>query len=136
MKDHQEKRERTIEQMRTHLERERQEMTFVSNAVSQPLTPTQAGAKGKMFMLPGSTHAVLFVSGLQQPAPGKVYQFWFATPDRQVPSQTFTVGPDGATTLALEAPAAVDGYDQVMVTVEPAPGSQQPSSDVVLEATL
>jgi anti-sigma-K factor RskA len=129
-------RERTIEQMRTQLERERQEMTFVSNAVGQTLTPTQAGAQGKMFMSPGSTHAVLFVSGLQQPEAGKVYQFWFATPDQQVPSQTFIVGPDGAATLAIEAPAAVDGYDQVMVTVEPAPGSQRPSSEVVLEATL
>jgi hypothetical protein len=129
-------RERTIEQMRVQLDRERQEMVFISNAVSQPLNATQVGAGGKMFMQPGKTHAVLFVSGLKPPAAGKIYQFWFATGDQQVPSNTFTVGPDGAAILAIEAPAAVNGYAQVMVTVEQAPGSQRPSSEVVLEATL
>jgi anti-sigma factor RsiW len=129
-------RERTIEQMRVQLERERQEMVFISNAVSQPLNATQSGAGGKMFMQPGHSHAVLFVSGLKPPAAGKVYQFWFATADQQVPSDTFTVGPDGAATVPIDAPTAVDGYAQVMVTVEQAPGSQQPSSEVVLEATL
>jgi hypothetical protein len=129
-------RERTIEQIRIQLERERREMVFISSAVSQPLNAAQAGAGGKMFMRPGSTHAVLFVSGLKPPADGKVYQFWFATADKQVPSDTFTVGPDGAATVPIEAPAAVDGYAQVMVTIEPAPGSQLPSDEVVLEASL
>jgi hypothetical protein len=129
-------RNRTIEQMRIQLDSERQEMVFVSNAVSQPLDGAQAGVEGKMFMQPGHTHAVLFVYGLKPPATGKVYQFWFATADQQVPSKTFTVGPDGAATVLIDAPAAVDGYAQVMVTVEPTPGSQRPSDEVVLEATL
>jgi hypothetical protein len=89
-----------------------------------------------MFMQPGNTHAVLFVSGLKPPADGKIYQFWFATADKPVPSKTFTVGPDGAAMVTIEAPAAVDGYAQVMVTIEPARGSQLPSSEVVLQASL
>jgi hypothetical protein len=89
-----------------------------------------------MFMRPGNTHALLVLSGLKQPAAGKVYQFWFATADQQVPSRTFAVGPDGAATVSIEAPAAVDSYAQVMVTIEPEPGSQRPSAEIVLEATL
>ena len=129
-------RQRTIEHISAQLERERQDMVFVSSAVSQPLSAAQAGAGGKMFMQPGSTHAVLFVSGLKPPAAGKVYQFWFATADKQVPSNTFTVGPDGAAIVPIEAPAPVNGYAQVMVTMEQAPGSQRPSAEVVLEASL
>jgi hypothetical protein len=129
-------RERTIEQINLQLERERKETVFVSNAISQTLNATQAGAGGKMFMQPGHNHAVLFVSGLKQPAAGTIYQFWFATGNQQVPSDTFTVGPDGAAVVPIDAPAAVDGYSQIMVTVEPESGSRQPSDEVVLEARL
>ena len=129
-------RELEVQRLVAQLDRERQEAVFISNAVGQPLQSAQVGARGKMYMQPGSTHAVLVVYGLKPPAAGKVYQFWLATADKQVPSDTFTVGPDGAATLAIEAPAPIDGYAQVMVTLEQAPGSQSPSNEVVLEATL
>jgi anti-sigma-K factor RskA len=128
--------ERTIQLIRAQLDREHQETVFISTAVGQPLESAQAGAKGKMYMRPGSKHAVLVVYGLKPPAEGKVYQLWLATADRQVPSNTFTVGSDGATMLAIDAPAPVNEYTQVMVTVEPAPGSQKPSEVVVLQASL
>jgi anti-sigma-K factor RskA len=129
-------RQLQVQRLVAQLDQRRQETMFISNAVSQPLEGAQPGARGKMFMQPGSTHAVLVVYGLQPPAAGKVYQVWLVTPDKQVPSNTFTVGPDGAATLAIEAPAPIDGYAQVMVTVEPALGSQSPSGETVLEARL
>ena len=96
----------------------------------------QQRAEGKMFMRPGSKEALLVVHGLQQPEPGKTYQFWFATADKQVPAATFTVGPEGVATVVLSAPQPVNTYAQVMVTVEPAGGSKTPSDEVVLQATL
>jgi anti-sigma-K factor RskA len=129
-------RERTIQRVRTQLERELQATVFMATAISQPLEGAQAGAQGKMYMKSGDTHVVLVVHGLQPPPAGKVYQFWLATADTQVPSEIFTVGPGGAATLAIEAPAPVDSYAQVMVTVEQAPGSQSPSDQIVLRARL
>jgi anti-sigma-K factor RskA len=131
-------RDQQISQMRGQLVRERQEAVFISadNTVGQPLARGQGGAWGKMYMQPGSNHAVLVVYGLKQPEPGKVYQFWFATERNQVPSTTFTVGPEGMATVTLEAPARVDAYAQVMVTLEQAPGSQTPSDEIVLQGRL
>jgi anti-sigma-K factor RskA len=131
-------RQLQVQRLVAQLDQNRQETIFISKAVSQPLEGAQAGARGKMFMQPGSTHAVLVVYGLRPPATGKLYQVWLATTDKDKPvsAGTFTVGPDGAAMVAIEVPAPIDGYGQVMVTVEPAPGSQSPSNDVVLEATL
>ena len=120
----------------SQLDQEHREAVFISNAVSQPLRGKRAGAWGKMFMQPGSTHAVLMLYGRKPPAAGKVYQLWLANAGQQVPLNAFTVGPDGAATLAIEAPAPVDSYGQVMVTVEQAPGSRSHSDEVVLEASM
>jgi anti-sigma-K factor RskA len=125
-----------VQRLAAQLDRERQETIFISNAVGQPLKSAQVGPWGKMFMKPGSTHAVLVVYGLKPPAAGKVYQFWLATAGKQAPLGTLTVGPDGIAKLAIEAPAPIDSYARVMVTVEQAPGSQSPSNEVILEATL
>jgi anti-sigma-K factor RskA len=129
-------RDLAIQRLAVQLDRERQEMVFVATAVSQPLKGAQAGAEGKIYMHPGSTHAVLVVYGLKPSAAGKVYQFWLVTAGIQMPSDILEVGPDGAAMLVIEAPAPVDSYAQVMITVEPAPGSVSPSDEIVLEATL
>jgi hypothetical protein len=129
-------RDHAIHQIRTQLDRERQEAVFISTAVGRPLDGAHAGAKAKMYMQPGSKHAVLVVYGLKPPAEGKIYQCWLATSDRLVPSKVFTVGPDGVAMLAIDAPAPVEQYARVLITVEPAPGSQKPSEMVVLQATL
>jgi anti-sigma factor RsiW len=129
---------KAIQQLTVELGQARQGIEFIAyrTAVDQPLVDGQAQAEGKMFMKVGDRHAVLVVRGLQQSEPGKVYKFWFATPTAQVPSSTFTVGPDGIAAVALEAPQAVNTYAQVMVTVETNPDSPTPSDNVVLQAEL
>jgi anti-sigma-K factor RskA len=126
----------TIQQVRMQLDRELQATVFMATAIGQPLKGARAGVQGKMYMKPGDTYAVLVVHGLQPPPAGKVYQLWLATADTQVPSGILTVGLGGTATLAIEAPAPVDSYTQVMVTVEQAPGSQAPSDQIVLGARL
>jgi hypothetical protein len=131
-------RNKAIQQLHGQLDQTRQGFDFIAYraAVDQPLVAGQARAEGKMFMRVGDTHAVLVVRGLKQSEPGKVYKFWFATATAQVPSSTFTVGPDGIAAVALEAPQAVNTYAQVMVTVETDPDSSTPSDDIVLQAEL
>jgi anti-sigma-K factor RskA/putative zinc finger protein len=131
-------RDRALQQIRSQVEQERKEMLFVLAATDQPLaaTETSTNARGVMYMQPGHNHAVLFLQGLKSPEGGKVYQFWLAKGDTQIPSATFTVAQDGTALVVLDAPAPVNEYAQVMVTVEPAGGSQKPSDQVVLQANL
>jgi len=53
-------------------------------------------------------------------APGTIYQFWLAKPGIQIPSATFDVSDDGLAVLQITAPAPVNQFDQVMVTIEQA----------------
>ncbi|MFL5800274.1 MAG: anti-sigma factor domain-containing protein [Roseiflexaceae bacterium] len=113
-----------------------QQMLFVSAAIPHRLAGPQPAAVAIMFVKPGEQHVVLVVQGLKPLAAGKTYEFWFATATQPRPSQIFMVGPDGTAMLEFDAPAPVDRYAQVMVTVEPAGGSQIPSGEVVLQAML
>lgn len=114
----------------------------VARFISAPQTlerrldsPNQV-ASATMYMQPNSRHAVLIVRGLPRVASGRIYQFWLAKPGQQVPSSTFDVAQDGTAMLEIDAPAPVNQYAQVMVTVEQSGGSQQPSQQVVLSGEL
>ena len=89
-----------------------------------------------MYMQPNNPHAILVVHGLPKVEAGRIYQFWLARPGVQVPANTFDVDANGTATLSIDAPAPVNEYDQVMVTVEASGGSQQPSQQVVLSGSL
>ena len=117
---------------------EQQLVAFLSspNTVAQELTGPHAGATARMYMQPGQHHAVLVVSGMPKAAPGTTYQFWFATTTQQIPAGTFAVDASGTARAVFDAPAPVDSYGEVMVTVEPAGGSRVPSSNIVLAAKL
>jgi hypothetical protein len=54
----------------------------------------------------------------------------------QVPSVTFDVSEEGMAVLLIEAPAPVNQYDQVMITVEQASGATSPSGEVMLSGSL
>jgi anti-sigma-K factor RskA len=113
-----------------------QQMLFMSAAIPHRLAGPQPAGVAIMFVKPGEQHIVLVVQGLRPLAAGQTYEFWFATATQPIPTQIFMVGPDGTAMLEFEAPAPVDHYVQVMITVEPASGSQIPSSEVVLQAML
>jgi anti-sigma factor RsiW len=116
----------------------RQAVMFIAApaTVGQTLVPQRDGIEGKMYMQPGHNRVVLVLNGLPPPPAGTTYQFWFATSDHQVPSRTFSVGPDGAVEVVIDAPEPVDDYAQVMVTVEQTGGSTSPSNQVVVSAEL
>ena len=113
-----------------------QQMLFVSAATPHRLAGPRPAAVAIMFAKPGKQHVVLVVQGLKPLAVGKTYEFWFATATQQIPAKTFMVGPDGTAMLEFDAPAPMDHYARVMVTIEPAGGSQTPSGEVVLQGML
>lgn len=121
--------------------REQQVFTFVTapgvaTRQLQPVTVT-TDANGAMYMRPGQREAVVLFRGLEPLDAGKVYQFWLADGETQIAVGTVLVGSDGLGRLWLEAPEAVNHFNEVMLTVEPASGSpQEPSGAVVLEGSL
>ncbi|MBC8074523.1 MAG: anti-sigma factor, partial [Chloroflexales bacterium] len=75
--------------------------------------------------------------GLRALEPGKVYELWLAEGTRQVAVGSVVADADGNARLTIEAPQAVNNFQQVMLTVEES-GSQpaQPSGLTVLEGQL
>ncbi len=130
--------QQAILDLRTQLAREQQATYFIAapQTVPRRLDSPNRRANAMMYMQPNSAHAILVVSGLPRVAAGKIYQFWLAKPGVQVPSNTFDVDQNGTVTLAIDAPAPVNEYDQVMVTIEQGGGSTAPSSQVVLSGSL
>jgi anti-sigma-K factor RskA len=67
---------------------------------------------------------------------GRAYQLWFIRDGKPVPSVTFTPSPSGAATVGgVEVPTG-GKISAAAITVEPASGSQQPTSPIVLTGTL
>jgi anti-sigma factor RsiW len=104
--------------------------------VARQLASVDRNASAMIYMQPDLTRAVLVIHGMPKLAPGKIYQFWLTKPGAQVPATTFDVDEHGMATLMIEAPAPVDQYAQVMVTVEHSGGSTQPSDQIVLSGSL
>ena len=80
--------------------------------------------------------ATLVAHGLPAPPSGRVYQVWLKR-DGHAPEPTsalFTPRSDGTATATV--PGDLSGVDQMLVTDEPAGGSQQPTTDPLLAATV
>jgi len=64
---------------------------------------------------------------------GRVYQAWLQRGKKIEPSSVFVVGKDGSGSAAV---GDLDGVSTVMVSEEPAGGSDQPTTKPVLIAKL
>jgi anti-sigma-K factor RskA len=90
-------------------------------------------ARGRLEIADGK--AELVVDGMGAAPAGHVYQVWVLHDgaSEPVPGALFDVDREGHGTTAL---SDVDDVTTVMVSVEPDGGSEQPTSDPVLEASL
>lgn len=93
----------------------------------------RAGAK--TYMKAGDPDAMLVVWGLPDLPPGKVYQVWVARGDEQQPLDKFVYG-STTTYIHIAPPEPMDRYQEIMVTVEDAPGATRPSDQTVLAGDL
>ena len=130
--------ERAAAQLRAQLAEEQQAAVFIAapQTVARRLDSPDRRASAAMYMQPDNPRAVLVVQGLPPAQAGTVYQFWLARPGVQVPANTFHVDQQGNAMLTIDAPAPVNQYDEVMVTVERDGGSNSPSDQVVLSGSL
>lgn len=80
--------------------------------------------------------ALLHASKLKPTAQGRTYQLWFIRDGKPVPSITFNVEP-GGDALVPQVTVPSDGViSAAAVTEEPAGGSQQPTSPILLVGPL
>jgi hypothetical protein len=127
-----------LQQRQTATDHEAQIIAFMSEpaTVSHPLQASAAHVKGRMFMQPGHNQAVIMVRGLEPAAAGQTYRCWLATATNRVAVCSFSETRDGSAEIMFQAPAPIDSYQQVMITLEPAGSAQPDSNDVVLHAAI
>ena len=81
--------------------------------------------------------AVLVAEDLPAPPQGRVYEVWVMPKGSDTPQPTdvlFTPRSDGSATAAI--PGSVDDIRQVLVTDEPRGGSDEPTGELLMSATL
>jgi anti-sigma-K factor RskA len=78
--------------------------------------------------------AYVVMSGLEPAPSGKTYQAWFIANGAPVSAGLATVGADGLMVMSNSQPAP--GTTAVALTLEPAGGSEQPTSDPFAVGTL
>lgn len=81
--------------------------------------------------------AKLQVEGMPPPPSGRVYQVWLKHGERSLPKPTdalFSVNSEGR--ASVDVPGDLDGVEAVLVTHEPAGGSELPTRTPVISANL
>ena len=80
--------------------------------------------------------AVLHASKLKPTPPGRTYQLWFIRDGKPVPSVTFDVAPAGDALLREVTVPSGGALSAAAITQEPAGGSQQPTTPILLVGPL
>jgi anti-sigma-K factor RskA len=93
-----------------------------------------SGAAGRLTVLPEQNIAIMDVEALEPAPAGHVYQAWAVSGGAAASLGIVEVRDDGSVRQAMIFDEA--GVDQIAVTVEPAPGVEQPTTDPVISAEL
>jgi anti-sigma-K factor RskA len=103
-----------------------------------PLTGTDTApqAYGFITAAPGSPAGTLVAQGLPPLDPARQYQLWLIRDGQRTSGGLFSVSPEGAGILSIQAPQPLLSYDAFGITVEPAGGSPGPTGDRVLRGEL
>jgi anti-sigma factor RsiW len=97
----------------------------------------QPGASARLFIASDGGHGHLAVAGLEPLPRDRVYQLWFARAGRPaVSAATFTTDDQRRAWVSVEPPASLDDVTAITVTAEPAPASEAPTGQRMLEATF
>lgn len=91
---------------------------------------------GVLYLPPGAAEALLCVYDLPALSVDQAYQVWLIRGGQRVSGGAFQVSPDGYGVLLLHAPAPLQDFDALGITVEPAAGSPAPTTPPVLSGQL
>jgi anti-sigma-K factor RskA len=105
-----------------------------ARSVVASVDSSRIGAGHATLQIAAGGTASLHVSGMPQPAPGRVYEVWLQRGDKIEPGPLFTVDRNGNGVAAV--PGDLDGVAQVMVTREARRGALQPTEAPVVTARI
>lgn len=89
-------------------------------------------ARARVFLDPVTGRALLFAYDLPILQPGDVYELWAIRDGAPRPAGTFLPGEGGRARLEITDRSLLEGVDALAVTVEPEPGTDAPTGDMVL----
>jgi anti-sigma-K factor RskA len=95
-----------------------------------------SSAHAALYVQPGDPWVALLVRDLPPAPTGATYQIWVANDDGLVSLGVFAARSDGTTEVLALAPAQIETYTDMMVTVEPHGGAATPSSAIVWQVKL
>ncbi|HEX5385079.1 MAG TPA: anti-sigma factor [Gemmatimonadales bacterium] len=139
-------RGRALSDERATVGRQQQRMLQLERTLSSIFAPgvelvqlTQSGnpePRIQLFWDRNRNLAVLHAANLRPTPQGRTYQLWFIRDGKPVPSATFDVEAGGSATVPEVSVPAEGKISAAAVTEEPAGGSQQPTSPILLVGTL
>lgn len=102
--------------------------------ISAQIATSIRGAHASLYQIDNRSHLV--VSGMPQPALGKIYEVWLnrGGPSPQPTDALFSVTSRGSGSVAV--PENLHGVKEVMVTSEPLGGSTHPTSPPLIRVVL
>jgi hypothetical protein len=134
----------TLGVLLAHARNERAAAQAESRAVASVLTapdahtaaaPVSGGGTAAVVVSEAQGSAVFLADGLAQPSSGHLYELWFITAaGAATPAGTFVPASDGGVVQRLTG--SPNGASVVGVTVEPDPGSAQPTTKPVVAVPL
>ena len=112
------------------------QLGFSAHGRSEVFHAQVVGSSGSAEVRVTDGHAELVVDHLVRPPGGDIYEVWLARPNRepQPAPALFTVSARGNGVVTI--PGDLHGIQQLMVTSEPAGGSQVPTHPAVITADL
>jgi hypothetical protein len=78
----------------------------------------------------------LVVAGLRMPPPGRIYQVWLDRDNGTAPEPTEALFSVRKGRASVNVPGDLSGVKRVLVTDEPAGGSEVPTRQPVIAATM
>jgi anti-sigma factor RsiW len=122
----------TAQDARRHAEQSRQRQEELARVLAAPDARTTGrgelpgGASGTVVVSRERDRAAFLASGMDAPPSGKVYQLWFADGEKMRPAGLMDSA-GGSEAVLMEG--GVGGASAMGVTVEPAGGSPQPTTE-------
>jgi anti-sigma-K factor RskA len=112
--------------------RQRQYQDTVAALVHDARALKLTGPGGAEAVLASTSEGSVFVAvDLGEAPAGRDYQLWLMKDGEPVPADTFDVS---GSMVIVESSRHLTGYDGAAVTVEPAGGSRQPTTEPVLSS--
>jgi anti-sigma factor RsiW len=105
-------------------------------AIALQNTGAAPGASGIVVVGPDGDNGVIVVDDLPPLDAAHEYQVWLTRDGETIPGPFFPVDESGYRGMRIEAPESLLTYAGVIVTVEPAGGSPEPTGEQVLTGSL